>query len=335
MQWLSFEGPWLNSQRCQHDVLLAGTAGFQTGLSPPPLFFFLVVLCFDRPLLSSLCLLMSTVEPTAEGTTQPERNKETTRSITDCLQWAIGEGIGQYLCCTNTQGEGQNGKLCCTLCAVWLSSKGAILKHHVLGKNKKQPDGSYARQPGTHARKAALQSAPALEPEQWQQLSQPRTIIVNVPQQQLSEPSSSTTSSPTNKQKPKSGASVLEAMLEKGGALQESQMDITRTFSATNIPPEKLGHPEMKEFFAKYLAQYPLVHPNNYCGTWLPKAGSDQRVRIERIFRKRERRLECWGTLFCYQVHYPGTSVPGRQPRWGTHYLLPGTLSGYPDDSDV
>jgi hypothetical protein len=44
----------------------------------PPCFFFLVVLCFDRPLLSSLCLLMSTVEPTAEGTTQPKRNKETT-----------------------------------------------------------------------------------------------------------------------------------------------------------------------------------------------------------------------------------------------------------------
>ena len=35
----------------------------------------------------------------------------------------------------------QNGKLYHTLCAVWLSSKGAILKDHVLGKNKKQPDG--------------------------------------------------------------------------------------------------------------------------------------------------------------------------------------------------
>ena len=32
-------------------------------------------------------------------------------------------------------------------------------------------------------------------------------------------------------------------------------------FSATSIPLEKLGHPEMKDFFAKYLAQYPLVHP--------------------------------------------------------------------------
>ena len=104
---------------------------------------------------------MSTVEPTEEGTTQPKRNQETTRSITDCLQWAIGGGIGQYLCFTDTQGEGQNGKLYCTLCAVWLSSKGAILKDHVLGKSKKQPDGSYASQPRTHARKAALQPAPA------------------------------------------------------------------------------------------------------------------------------------------------------------------------------
>ena len=69
----------------------------------PPLFFFLVVLCFDRPLLSSLCLLISTVEPTAEGTTQPERNKETTRS-TICSGQLEKAGIGQYLCCTDTQG---------------------------------------------------------------------------------------------------------------------------------------------------------------------------------------------------------------------------------------
>ena len=60
---------------------------------------------------------------------------------TECLQWASGEGIRQYLCCTDTQGEGQNGKLYCILCAVWLSSKATILKNHVLGKIKKQPDG--------------------------------------------------------------------------------------------------------------------------------------------------------------------------------------------------
>ena len=38
-------------------------------LTYPPPFFFLVVLSFDMPLLSSLCLVMSTVEPTTEGTT--------------------------------------------------------------------------------------------------------------------------------------------------------------------------------------------------------------------------------------------------------------------------
>ena len=101
---------------------------------------------------------MSPVEPTEEGTTQPKRNKETTTSTTDCLQLAIGEGIRQYLCCTDTQGEGQNGKLYCTLCAVWLSSKGAILKDHVLGKNKKQPNGSYARQPQVRVRFQLLEN---------------------------------------------------------------------------------------------------------------------------------------------------------------------------------
>ena len=54
------------------------------------------------------------------------RNKETTRSTADCLQWAIGEGIGDHLSLTDSQGESQNGKLNCNLCAVWLSTKGAI-----------------------------------------------------------------------------------------------------------------------------------------------------------------------------------------------------------------
>ena len=62
------------------------------------------------------------------------RNKETTRSTADCLQWAIGEGIGEHLCLKDTQGESQIGKMFCALCAVWLSMKGAILKDHVLGK---------------------------------------------------------------------------------------------------------------------------------------------------------------------------------------------------------
>ena len=120
--------------------------------------FFLAVLCFNRSLFSSLCLLMSTVEPTEEGTTQPKRNKETTRSTTNCLQWAIGGGPGQYLCCTDTQGGDQNGKLYCILCAVWLSSKGAILKDQVLGKNKKQLDGFYARQPQVGVRFQLLEN---------------------------------------------------------------------------------------------------------------------------------------------------------------------------------
>ena len=77
-------------------------------------------------------------------------------------------------------------------------------------------------------------------------------------------------------------------MLQKGAALQEFQKDITRAFSSTNVPLEKLGHVEMKEFFAKYVAQYPLVHPNNYRGTWLPKVGDERRAEMERIFRKRE-----------------------------------------------
>ena len=102
------KGLWFNCWSCQPVATQAQT------------------LCFDRSLLSSLCLLMSTVEPTDEGTTQHKRNKETTRSTTDCLQWAIGEGIGQYLCCTDIQGESQNGKLYHALCAVWLSSVGVF-----------------------------------------------------------------------------------------------------------------------------------------------------------------------------------------------------------------
>ena len=43
----------------------------------------------------------------------------------------------------------------------------------------------------------------------------------------------------------------LGEMLQKGAALQEFQKDITRAFSSRNVPLEKLGHVEMKEFFAK------------------------------------------------------------------------------------
>ena len=81
---------------------------------------------------------------TIEGSQKPMRNKETTRS---------------------TRGESQNGKLHCTLCAVWLSKKGAVLEDHVLGENMKQLDGSYAGKPGSHARKAAAQPVPKQAPE--------------------------------------------------------------------------------------------------------------------------------------------------------------------------
>ena len=208
------------------------------------------------------------------------RNKETIRSTADCLQWAIGEGIGDHLSLADSQGESQNGRLNCNLCAVWLSTKGAILKDHVLGKNVKPPDGSYARKPGTHARKAAL--CPVVPPQAREATpQQPPTIIVNVPAPQP-EPA------PAPQKKAATGSSVLGVMLQKGAALQEFQKDITRAFSSTNVPLEKLGHVEMKEFFAKYLAQYPLVHPNNYHGTWLPKVGDERRAEMERIFRKRE-----------------------------------------------
>ena len=161
----------------------------------------------------SLCFLVSTVEPTQAGATQPKRNKETTRSTANCLQWAIGEHIGQYLRSTDSQGESQNGKLHCVLCAVWMSKKGAILKNHVLGKDKKHSDGSAVCLPGTHADEAEVPPTPARqEPEQPQH---PPTIIVTVPQSQWTETWSSTQSSPTVKEKAKSSPFIWGVMLEK------------------------------------------------------------------------------------------------------------------------
>ena len=85
-------------------------------LSP---FFLFAVLCFNRPWFSSLCLLMSAVEPTLEGTTQPERNTETTRITSDCLQWAIGEGRRttheMILLCPSLQAVGRCIPLCLVL----------------------------------------------------------------------------------------------------------------------------------------------------------------------------------------------------------------------------
>ena len=80
-----------------------------------------------------------------------DQNKETTRTTSNCLQWAVGEGIGEHLTLTDASGEGGPGKIYCNLCATWLSSKGAVLNDHVLGKNKKNSDGKWERQGCTTA----------------------------------------------------------------------------------------------------------------------------------------------------------------------------------------
>ena len=85
---------------------------------------------------------MSTVEPIEEGTTQPKRNKETTRGTIDCLQWANGEGIRQYV--VQTPRVKSRWEILLYFMCNLVVIKGAILIDHVLGKNKKQVDGSYA-----------------------------------------------------------------------------------------------------------------------------------------------------------------------------------------------
>ena len=50
----------------------------------------------------------------------------------------------------------------------------------------------------------------------------------------------------------------------------------------------KVGARGDEGVFAKYLAQYLMVHPNNYRGSWLPKVGGERQADIEWIFRKRE-----------------------------------------------
>ena len=104
--------------------------------------------CFDMS--SSEDTQTTEASQESQESQKSTRNKETTRSTADCLQWAIGEGIGDHLSLADSQGESQNGKLNCNICAVWLSTKGAILKDHVLAKNVKQSDGSYAQYPLVH-----------------------------------------------------------------------------------------------------------------------------------------------------------------------------------------
>ena len=115
--------------------------------------------CPMSPQFVFICVVMSQSSAPTTGSqesTTPlsqsdgiKRNKETTRSTSDCLQWAVGEGIGEHFRLTDASGEGRPGKLYCNLCAIWLSSKGAVLKDHVLGKNKNSA-GEWERQPGSH-----------------------------------------------------------------------------------------------------------------------------------------------------------------------------------------
>ena len=87
---------------------------------------------------------------TNNTTSQSDGPKCTSRSTCDCLQWAVGGGIAEHLKLTDLSGEACPGKLYCSLCATWLMSKGAVSKGHVLGKNKKNMDGGFARKPGTY-----------------------------------------------------------------------------------------------------------------------------------------------------------------------------------------
>ena len=72
----------------------------------------------DICLLSSLLFALSTIPlPQSDGT---KCNKETTRSTSDCLQWAVSEGIGERLTLTDASEEGRPGKgleRACNLCA--------------------------------------------------------------------------------------------------------------------------------------------------------------------------------------------------------------------------
>ena len=53
-----------------------------------------------------------------------------TRSTSDCLQWAVDEGIGEGLTLTEASEEGRPGKIYCNLRAIWLGSKGAVFEVH-------------------------------------------------------------------------------------------------------------------------------------------------------------------------------------------------------------
>ena len=121
------------------------------------------------------------------------------------------------------------GNCDCILCAIWLSSKSAFLKDHVVGENVKQPDGSRVRKLGGHASKVAC-SVPAMEPPP--QLVP--TIVVNVTTPEKA-PEVDCCSLPLNK-KHASSASVLGSILQKRLEQQHFHLDLTRAFMSCNIP---------------------------------------------------------------------------------------------------
>ena len=182
------------------------------------------------PLLSAMLPSAATTSPTspsaggdpaseqpagADPPLENKRNKQSTRSVSDTLQWCIGENCCDHLSLVDRDGEGQAGKLYCTICGVWLSAKGAIIKDHCFGKNKKGEDGTFRRHPGFHATKAAaaLAKPPPAPPAQPETQAQP-TIIVNVT---TPTKHGETLSPPAKKMKVDQSGSVV-AMLNRGTA---------------------------------------------------------------------------------------------------------------------
>ena len=161
--------------------------------------------------------------PTATPSpTEKKRSKGSSRTAEDALQWAVGEGIGEYLSLTGPSGEVELGKVRCNLCGSWVSFKTDVLRDHCLGR--KQKDG--VRKPGFHAQKVERLRAEAPPPQpESAPASTPPTIVVNV-----TTPSKSQSESPPAK-KHKPDSSLL-SMISKGNAAEMFTKDVTRAFSS-------------------------------------------------------------------------------------------------------